>query len=271
MSHDERDEAPGITQTVIHRYMEEGVGTQAAGIGLFALMALPAALLALTSIYGLVADPGDVAAHVGWLARFLPPQVVEFLQGLMDHVIAASPGALGVTAVASVALALLAAQRAMAATMGALDRIAHLEERRSFWRRQLAALALALAGIALLAGSAYALLAQPFRPVWPGALVAGYLYLALLYRYAPSRREMSWRGALSGALVGLALALLASVGLSWWVIHASDYEALYGAAGSVVIVLLWSYLVALGVLVGGIVGAERRRQELAWEEAWSAP
>jgi membrane protein len=265
----DRDGGPGLVRTVVRRYMQEGVGTQAAGIGLFTLIALPATLVALAAVYGMVASPDDVTAHGAWLSQYLPPQVAGFLQRLLGHVTAASPETLTVTAVGSTGFALLAAQRAMAATMGALDRIGHLHERGSFWRRQLAALALAVVGVAVVAAATYFVFAMPLAGAAAVSLIAAILYLAVLYRNAPAHHEMTWRGAITGAPVAIGLAGLASLGLSWWVSRAADYEALYGAAGSMVVVLIWAYLMALALLVGGLVASETGRRQHRAEAAWN--
>jgi membrane protein len=264
-----RDDGPGLVRTVVRRYMQEGVGTQAAGIGLFTLIALPATLLALAAIYGMVAAPADVAVHMATIAPYLPAPVAGFLERLLDHVTAASPRTLTVTAVGSIGFALLAAQRAMAATMGALDRIGHLHERGSFWRRQIAALALALIGIGVLGAATYLVFAMPLMSAAAIGLLAAILYLAILYRNAPAHHEMTWRGAITGAPVAIGLAGLASLGLSWWVSRVSDYQALYGAAGSMVVVLVWAYLMALSLLVGGLIASETGRRQHAAEAAWN--
>lgn len=270
-SYDRRDEdqRPGLWRAIAHRYLEEGVGTQAAGIGLIALTALPAALLALAAVYGLVASRGEVETHVTWISQYAPAQVAAFLQGLIDHVTAATPRSLTLTAVASVAFALLAAQRAAAATTGALDRIGQLEERPTFLRRQLAALALAVIGIGILAAAVYALFQLERRFWWPGMLIAGLVYLSIVIRGAPRRSGMTWGSALAGALVGTILAVAASLGLSWWVGRVTSYETMYGAAGSIVVLLIWAYLVALAVLLGGLVAAELHRRQRAVDDAWN--
>jgi membrane protein len=265
----ERDHDPGLVRTVVRRYLREGVGTQAAGIGLFALTALPATLLALAAIYGMTASPDDVAGHVAWIAAFVPAQVAGFLHGLLEHVTAAPADTLIVTAGASGVFALFAAQRAMAATMGALDRIGHLHERGAFWRRQLAALALALIGVGVLAAATYLIVVVSVASAVAVAALAAILYVAILFRNAPAHHEMTWRGAFLGAPVAVGLAVLASLGLSWWVAHAADYELLYGAAGSMVVVLGWSYLLASALLVGGLIASETGRRQHAAEAAWN--
>jgi membrane protein len=266
----------GLFATLYDRYMDENVGTLAAGIGLFALLTVPAAALAVAAVYGLVATPGDVLVHVEWIERFLPDAVAEPARDLMGHVASVSASSLSLALFGSIVLALLGAQRAMAATMGALNRIAHLRERRTFWRRNAVALALMLGGIVMGVAGTVALVALPrivavlgwegdtWQAVqvvrWPAAFVTGGVYLAVVYRLAPCRRCMTWRGALTGAAAAAALWLLASLGLAWWVANVSRYHAMYGAAGSTLIVLMWFYLGALAILIGGIIAAETRER-----------
>lgn len=261
---------PGMARTIARRYLEEGVGTTAAGIGLIALTALPAALLAIAAIYGLVASRGEVETHVTWLSQYAPEQVGAFVSGLLDHVTAATPRTLTLTAVGSIAFAILAAQRAMAATTGALDRIGRLEQRPTLVRRQVAALVLALVGIALLCVAVYAMVQVEQRFWWPGMLTAAVVFLTIVIRGAPRREDMTWKSAIAGALVGTILAVIASLGLSWWVSRVSSYEAMFGAAGSVVVVLLWAYLVALAVLLGGLIAAELHHRHRVVEDAWNS-
>lgn len=276
-SHGAAHDVVGVVRTVARRYVEEGVGVQAGGIGLFMLAALPASLLAIVATYGLIATPDDVVAHTERLGDFVPETVASFLRDLLDRVVTTSPGSLSITAIGSVLFAVIAAQRAMSATMGALNRIAHLRERRTRLRRQLAALALALAALALVTIALGALVAMPevarllawddatWQVVvvarWPAVFLLGAGFLAALYRYAPCRWAMTWRAALIGAAVGSALWLVTSLGLSWWVGAVRNYELVYGAAGSMLIVLLWAYLGALAMLIGGVVAAEARDRD----------
>ena len=46
-------------------------------------------------------------------------------------------------------------------------------------------------------------------------------------------------------------------------------EALYGAFGSIVVLLLWAYRVGIGVLLGGAFAAEAGARHRAEEEAWN--
>ncbi len=271
-----------VLRTVWHRYLDEEVSTLAAGIGLFALLSLPPALVAIAAIYGLVTPRADVWAHLAWVGRFLPTSVTGLLHLLLERIVASSPERLSAAAAGSVLLSVIGARGAVAAAMGALNKIARLEEHRTFLRRQGVALLLTVMGIAIGTCVLVSVVAVPSVASvaewhgdawnlytelrWPAAFVVATGYLALFYRLAPASGT-SWRGALIGAATAAALWVLASVGLSWWVEGFSDYEAMYGAAGSMLIVLLWFYLSALAMLLGGIVAAEvkagaRRKAEV---------
>jgi membrane protein len=261
-----------LLRTLWHRYLDENVSTLAAGIGLFALLALPAALVLIASIYGLVSTRADVWDHIHWIGRFLPRDVTTLLQGVMTHIATRSASSLGIALVASFLFALLGVESAVSATMGALNAINHLREHRTWVRRHVTSLGLTIGAIVLGITGVVALVALPSivriahlrgdtwdvidLVRWPAIFVLGSLYLSFVYRLAPADGVVRWRGALVGAATGSALWLLASLGLSFWVSTMTDYAAMYGAAGSMLVVLLWFYLGALAVLLGGIVAAE---------------
>lgn len=264
---------PRVLRTIWDRYLSEEVSTLAGGIGLFALLALPPAAVAVAAIYGLVTSHADMWTHVQWIGRFLPTSVTALVHDLLEKLVESSPTSLSFAAVGSILLAIFGARSAVIAAMGAMNKIAHLQEHRSFWRRQGIALLLTVLGIVLAVAALAALVAAPHLQAvlhvdddryrtfalvrWPIGFVLATGYLAMLYRLAPER-ALTWRGALIGGATAAALWLAASKALALWVATYSDYEAMYGAAGSLLVVLLWFYLSSLAMLIGGIVAAETR-------------
>ncbi len=61
----------------------------------------------------------------------------------------------------------------------------------------------------------------------------------------------------------VALWVVATIGFSIYVENFGRYGALYGAAASIVVLLLWLYLVSMGFLFGAELDAELRRRRLA--------
>jgi membrane protein len=99
---------------------------------------------------------------------------------------------------------------------------------------------------------------------WPlvvALLVAG---LALVYYFAPAHRQ-GWRWLTPGSAFAGAAMVLLSLGLTWF-IDQDIYQIrwlTYGALGTVVVTLVWMYLMGLAVLIGGELNAvlERARRD----------
>lgn len=97
---------------------------------------------------------------------------------------------------------------------------------------------------------------------WPILALLMMCAIAVLYRYAPSRREPKWQWVSGGAIVATLLWLLASAGFSLYVTRFGSYDATYGSLGAVAILLLWLWLSALIVLIGAMLNAEAEHQTL---------
>jgi membrane protein len=247
----------------------------AGGVALFAMLATIPALAAVVALYGMVADPSDMGRHLDGLERVLPREVVSFLTTQLQRLGGRSPEHLGLALATTLLLALWSARSAARALMIGLNRAYGVVEVRPPFHRFAVSVLLAvatLAGCVLFAVIVIALpsllklvsirgqdnlLASALR--WPLLLVVLSLGLVALYRHAPSPREVSARRLWPGALVATTLWLLVSWGLSVWVDRVADYEILYGAFASVLVVLVWFYTSAMSILLGGLVNAELER------------
>jgi membrane protein len=95
---------------------------------------------------------------------------------------------------------------------------------------------------------------------WPVLAILCALCLATLYRYAPDRRPAKWRWLLPGAIAGTTLWLSASAAFSLYAASVPSYQHAFGALGSFMLLLTWSYLAAFAVLFGAELNAELERQ-----------
>ncbi|MEM7657937.1 MAG: YihY/virulence factor BrkB family protein [Bacteroidota bacterium] len=89
------------------------------------------------------------------------------------------------------------------------------------------------------------------------------LLFSAIFRYLPSAR-IAWRDALGGAFVTALLFSAGKAGFSWYIGN-SSISSSYGAAGSVVMLLLWVYFSAQILLLGakGIhVHLQRKGQDI---------
>jgi membrane protein len=182
----------------------------------------------------------------------------------------------GLSLVLNLVVALWAAQRAASGLLTVLNIVYDEEERRGWLWREVVAIGIALATLALLIVS-LALIGLPpllagrggggiaeFLTVlrWPALVLLFALAVGALYTYAPSRTrahpERHW--ASWGTVAATLLWVLASAGLSLYVSHARGFGVFYGSLGGAVVVMLWFYLTALAVLAGAEINALRQER-----------
>ena len=98
------------------------------------------------------------------------------------------------------------------------------------------------------AGSAFTTAWVWFR--WPVVFVVVVCWAASLYHFAP-RRRTPWRTDLPGAVVGTVWWLAVSLGFRFYLDAASSgMNAVFGLLGGALSLLIWLYLLAMGLLVG---------------------
>lgn len=81
-----------------------------------------------------------------------------------------------------------------------------------------------------------------------------------LYHFGPEHPDRSWRRVLPGALLASALWGVATAGFAWYVRNLANYSLLYGSIGTVIVLLVWMYLLSLVALYGCEYNAERTRR-----------
>jgi membrane protein len=257
-----------VARDVARRAWDNDLGTYAAGIALYAVVTLPAIAVTVVALYGLIASPTDVSAHIAWLDRSLPDEVSVFLRDLLRHAQSTSPESLSIAVAVSILFTIVSAESSLASAASAINRLGGITESRPFARRHAVTLSLAVGGLALaVIGQAFVLLLPwvASRMRWSGWIdwlialrwqiaVAGLTgFLSIFYRHAPCKACLRWRDAATGAALAAVLTVVASLGLSLWVERITDYHRIYGAAGSMLIVLLWFYLSSMAMLIGAMV------------------
>jgi membrane protein len=82
---------------------------------------------------------------------------------------------------------------------------------------------------------------------------------ALIYAYAPDLEPRRLRWISPGAVTGVGIWIVASIGFGIYIRHFSTYGAAYGAAGAVIVLLLWLWLSSCAFLFGAELNAELER------------
>ena len=262
-----------VAKRVKARVKEENAVLLAAGVAFFGMFAVFPALVAVVSLYGLVADPSDVQSQIDDIASSLPDSTRAFLQEQLGRIVDASTAGLGFALVASVAVALWSASSGVGHLIEAIN-AAYAEPSESFIKAKLRALVLALGAVVVVVVMIGALTVLPalagqvsetLRTValwvrWPLIALVMVVVLAVLYRSGPNREDPKWRWTSAGGLVATMLWLLSSVALAIYASQFAKLDATYGSFGGVLVVMLWLLLSVLSILIGAYLNAELEHQ-----------
>ncbi|GAB2977873.1 YihY/virulence factor BrkB family protein [Mucilaginibacter puniceus] len=73
--------------------------------------------------------------------------------------------------------------------------------------------------------------------------------ISLLYRYGPSHK-LKWNFMSPGSVLATTLAVLTSLGFTYYINNFSSYNKIYGSIGTLIVVMLWLYINSLILLIG---------------------
>jgi YihY family inner membrane protein len=91
---------------------------------------------------------------------------------------------------------------------------------------------------------------------WPLGLVLAIAAVALLYRWAPRRRQPAWSWLGFGSFVAVGVWTLSTIALSWFFRFSSSFGQTYGPLAGIIALGIWAFLASVGVLYGGAVAAQ---------------
>ena len=254
----------------------DNVGLIAAGMAFYAMLSLAPALAVIISIYGLVVSPEELQAQMLILSSYLPTEAQALVQTQLAELVGDRSPQLTWGIVASVVISLWGSSRAMKALFGGMNAVYDEVETRPWWQLALQSMAFTFAGILLLVATLGTMAVLPLVLSWlpltefHGWVIRGVSWvlvstvvlcgLAVLYRFGPSRARPKWRWVTIGAVVAWIIWVLASAGFSWYVANFDSYQRTYGALGAVAILLMWFFVSAYAVLIGGELNAELEHQ-----------
>jgi membrane protein len=255
---------------------DDHVSMIAASIAFYALLAIFPAIAAMISIWGLLFDPQQIAQQIESVTGALPEGAAGIINGQVEAVAAGAGAGVSIAAIVGILFALYSASKGVQAMIEGLNIIYDEEEKRGFIKLNLVTLILTLGMIAIMIVALGAIAVLPallgnlglpdiFRNVldyarWPVLVLVALIGLAILYRYAPSRKEAGWRWVSPGALIATVLWVIASIAFSIYVSNFASYNETYGSLGAVVILLMWFWVSAFVVLVGAEINCEIERQ-----------
>ena len=276
-----------IVGATLRASLTDRVALAAAGCGFFATLSLFPAMSVLISVYGLVFNPRGVEFQVRWLHDLLPSDAYWLIADRLHHLVVQPPMRLGVGLGVSVLLTFWTAGVGMRSMLAALTIAYGAQERRGFLRFQIVSLAMTVVAIlgAVLAIAILVGMPALFRFVTPWGLRmrivhlaslivllgCAALSLATLYRFGPARPRPPRPWLSPGSGLALALWLLASELLSFYIGHIAAFGVTYGPLGAVAAVMLWFFFSAYAVLLGAELNAQLERLSAAGVKEQIAP
>ena len=254
----------------------DNVNLLAAGVAFHAFLAFPATLVALVSVWALVADPATLQRQIADALDAAPAEVRDFFVQQLSSLAEASEGALTIGAIVGVLAALWSASSAMGHLVTAINVAYDEEETRGFVKRKAVSLGLTIGAVlftvvmlgliaavpAFLDSTALGDAAKTAISIlrWPLMLGGFMVALSILYRQGPDRDNPRWSWVSWGAVVAGVIWLVASVGFSLYSRIFGDYNATYGSLGGIVVLLLWLLITVTVVILGAELNAEIEHQ-----------
>jgi len=243
-----------------------GNSAQVAFYFTFALFPL---LLFLMTLLGIILqDKQDLQNQLyQMLGEVMPGAAFELVRKTLEEVTAHATGgklALGVLTT------LWAASAGIDNMRGTLNEVYDLKETRGWFKAKLTSLLLTLGiGVMILItigfvayGIKYIDSVLPFHSVyligalqWIVVLCLLLFAFALVYNFAPNHSPFQWKWITPGSVVGVILWIVLSGGFRLYLHFFNSYAGTYGSLGAVIILLLWLYLTAFVILVGGAINA----------------
>src|SRR5207248_8246241 len=129
------------------RIKEDAVPLLSGGVAFYALLALFPALIALVSIYGLVASPTEVATQLRSITRAMPAEARQLIITQLTSLTQKPRAGLGISAVVSILVALWSASSGMRWLLTALSMAYDEEETRKFVKLRGTALLLTMVAV----------------------------------------------------------------------------------------------------------------------------
>ncbi|MEM7141940.1 MAG: YihY/virulence factor BrkB family protein [Actinomycetota bacterium] len=245
----------------------------ASGVAFTCVFGLIPAMIAVVSVYGLVAEPSDVESNLRPLVDALPEDAGNLLIEQLENVTTID----GAEITVGLALGLFGVLWAISSATNSMVmaiRIAHEVPSPHNWvQGRIFALKLSVVAVVSVAamiwfvvvlppvledrdvGGSFELLLSIGR--WPLVLVVSTVTLALLYRAVVGHRTGRFHFISWGAIVATVIWVICTIGLgvvySWF----GQLESTFGSLGAVAALMGWLYLTALAALIGAEIDGAR--------------
>ena len=256
------------------RSFDADVFSHAAQVAFYFSFGLFPLLYFLVSLFGVVLESStELRAELfSYLRQIMPFSVFELVRTTVDEIVSNSTGG---KLTLGLVVTLWSASAGIDGVRTALNEVYRLKEERAWWRTKLQSLLLTfvfavltaimlaivfygwhavqvgLAGVGLEITSPLVLIAIE----WVTILTIMLLSCEIIYNTLPDFKKFRWVWITPGSIVAIILWLLLTTGFRTYLGYFNSYNKAYGSLGAVMIMMLWLYLTALALMVGGAINS----------------
>lgn len=261
---------------VVKAIMADRVTLIAAGVTYFMLLSLFPALGALVALYGFVADPTAIMAHIGFLAGVFPPGSFDLIMNQLTSLTQQATSTRSLAFFGGLLVAIWSANSGMKALFDAMNVAYQEDEKRSLVRLNLLSLGFTFCAlvVAIILIAAIGVLPAVLKYLWlddwqeflarlarwPFIILVFGCGISMIYRYGPSREEAKIKWLSWGVVFSTVLWLVASVLFSFYLENFANYNATYGTLGALVGLMVWVWISVVILIVGAEINAELEHQ-----------
>ncbi len=264
------------------RSFDADILSRAAQVAFFFSFALFPLLYFLVSIFGILLESsGGLRDELfSYLRQVMPYSVFDLVRTTVDEIVENSSGG---KATLGLVVTLWSASAGVDAIRTALNEIYKIKETRSYFRTKAESLVLTLivsvlttvvlaivfygwqlvqyglAGIGLKVSSPLILVTIQ----WIAILLVMLLVCEIIYNLLPNFEKIKWLWITPGSIVAIILWISLTTGFRTYLGYFNTYDRTYGSLGAVIIMMLWLYLTAMALMIGGAINAVMRDRRMA--------
>jgi membrane protein len=244
----------------------------AAALSYYFVLSFFPALIFLSAAVAFLPLPDLFNQALGMMARFLPPDSMGLVRGVLSDVITPNRGTFLSFGIFGT---LWAASGGFSAAIEALNIAYDVQDDRPFWKTRPLAMGLALVTGALMLVALSVMIVGPrfgewlaarvhlsylFVLLWPyihWSIAIGFTILAVeaLYFFAPNVKQR-FLATLPGAILAVGCWIALSYLLGLYFRHFANFNKTYGTLGAAIALMMWLYWIGFAMLVGAELNSE---------------
>lgn len=256
------------------KFFETDMLDRAAQVAFYFSFSLFPLLFFLISLFGLLLESTENLRHelFSYLFQIMPRSAYDLVQRTVDEIVeSSSTGKLTV----GMLITLWSASAGMDSLRAALNSVYQLKETRTWFHTKGLALALTLLSIVLI-GLALTIVFYGWQSIqvaialfgfevtsplvlvslqWITILLLMSFACEVIYNLMPNFHPFRWVWVTPGSIVAILMWIIFTGGFRLYLHYFNAYNKTYGSLGAVIILMLWLYLSAVAVLLGGAINS----------------